>query len=210
MKRPYLLAASLLALTAIAATSACHRNDRVGTTNTTSATVTTGEPSLQVGRSAPNTDATPGVKTAESPAITPADLPNAPSIAAPGAAKGGSAAAAPATADTATSTAPVDISGPTPAVPTEGNSTATPAVADNAARSGNANATSTTTTPGAPLVAPGLDNGVSGGASNTGAPLNYGMGTEPWFGPAPVTTRPVGGAMRPGAASDPNTTSGAR
>ena len=208
MKRPYLFAASLLALTALA-TPACHRNERVGTTNTTSATVKPGEPGLQVGHSEPNTDGTPAVRTTEMPAVTPAELPNAPSTAATGAANCSSAAAAPTTA-----AAPVDISGTSPAAPTQGSSTATAAPnAANAtatAQAGNANATSTTTTTGAPLVAPGLDNGVSGGVSNTGAPLNYGMANEPWFGPAPVTTRSVGGAMRPGAASDPNTTSGAR
>jgi hypothetical protein len=207
MKRPYLLAASLLALVA-SATSACHRRDNcVSTTSTTSATLTSGEAVVQT--PAPNTSPSPAVTAATPPTITPADLPNAPGSTATTSAAAGSTATEARDAGATSATGPVDISGPTPATPADGSSAGTTTTAPTA----NGNAAHVTPTPAAPLVAPGLDNAVTGGVSNTGAPFSYGAASPaPWYGPAPMTTmsRPIGGPMRPGAASDPNTTSGAR
>jgi hypothetical protein len=196
MKRQYLLAAGLLALTA----PACHRDNCAcpGTTNTTGATVT------------------PAPAPAP-PQLTSAELPSPPSTdATPGPVAGTTATATPRRAPR-TATAPVDISGPTPAAPTTdgttGTTDTTPEATEPPMPAGYANVTSTSTTTGAPLVSPGLDNTVSGGVANTGAPFNYSAASpSPWFGPAPMTTmsRPIGGPMRPGAASNPDTTSGAR
>lgn len=227
MKRPYLLAAGVVA---VVASAACHRNDCPSTTSTTSATVNPSDPGLQTPRPAPNSNpatASPAVPPATAPAITPADLPSASGTAATARASQGSAATA-APPPRATATGPVDITGPSPTPDTNATSTgaanatgaagaanATGAAAPGTggAAPGNANAVSTTTTTGAPLVSPGLDNGVTGGVANTGAPLNPGgySGYAPApYTPAPTSTmaQPVGGAMRPGAASDPNTTSG--
>jgi hypothetical protein len=198
MKRVYLLAAGLLAFAA----PACHRDNCAGTTNTTSATVTPApaQPELTSAElsGAPSTDATAGPVAGTTATATPAPVAATTAMATP-------ARAAP------TATAPVDISGPSPAAPTTAAATTVvPAPFANTPA-----ASTTTTTTGAPLVAPGLDNAVSGGASNTGAPFNYGSPYDNTVygggGPAPMTTsRPVGGPMRPGAASNPDTTSGAR
>jgi hypothetical protein len=199
MKRSSLLAIGLVVLAAV---PACRREDRVGTTNTTSATVTPIEHPI-VAAPAPampeptlaSTDVS-SLPDAPSTAATPraASRTSATDATATGAAAGDGAAA--------TSTAPLDISGPSPAAadnagPPRGTATG------YGAQFGNANGTSTTTTTGAPLVAPGLDNGVTGGVGNTGAPFNYAS-------PTSTAARPVGGAMRPGAAGNPDTTSGAR
>ena len=203
MKRASLF---VLGLIVLAAAPACRREDRVGTTNTTSAAVTPTE--------RPNVAATaPALATAEpTPAsIDVSSLPDAPRAGATSSAANGTSNSNGATDATAagagggaaaTSTAAVDISGPTPAANTNAGTRSGTASGTVAAPFGNANGTSTTTTTGAPLVTPGLDNGVTGGVGNTGAPFNYyPMSTSP---------RPVGGAMRPGAAGNPDTTSGAR
>lgn len=206
MKRASLL---VLGLIVLAAAPACRREDRVGTTNTTSAAMAT--PAER-----PNVAATaPALATAEpTPAsIDVSSLPNAPRAGATSSAANSTSNSNGATDATAagagggaapTSTAAVDISGPTPAANTNAGTLGGTATGTVAAPFGNANGTSTTTTTGAPLVTPGLDNGVTGGVGNTGAPFNY---ASPMMSTSP---RPVGGAMRPGAAGNPDTTSGAR
>ena len=205
MKRASLL---VLGLIVLAAAPACRREDRVGTTNTTSAAMAT--PAER-----PNVAATaPALATAEpTPAsIDVSSLPDAPRAGATSSAANGTSNSNGATDAIAagagggaapTSTAAVDISGPTPAANTNAGTLGGTATGTVAAPFGNANGTSTTTTTGAPLVTPGLDNGVTGGVGNTGAPFNYAS-------PMSTSPRPVGGAMRPGAAGNPDTTSGAR
>ncbi len=229
MKRSYFLAAGLVALVATGA-SACHRNDCTSTTRTTSATVNPSEPGLQTPRAAtPNSDRTaasparPEAPAAPPPAAAPAPAGNAAST------SGSDATAGAAAGSTATKRGPVDITGPSPAVTTttpNGNAmsaipdnirnmggTSLPPPAGNAPSSGpgNADAVSTTTTTGAPMVTPGLDNTVTGGVGNIGAPMvpmvNGSGGT--WYAaPTSTMSQPIGGEMRPGAASDPNTTAG--
>ena len=205
MKRASLF---VLGLIVLAAAPACRREDRVGTTNTTSAaTVTPAE--------RPNVAATaPALATAEptQASIDVSSLPDAPRAGATSSAANGTSnsnvatgaiAAGAGGGAAATSTAAVDISGPTPAANTNAGTLGGTATGTVAAPFGNANGTSTTTTTGAPLVTPGLDNGVTGGVGNAGAPFNYAS-------PMSTSPRPVGGAMRPGAAGNPDTTSGAR
>jgi hypothetical protein len=205
MKRSSLLAIGLVVLTAA---PACRREDRVGTTNTTSATVTPSDHPIIAAPAQTAAEPTPA-------SVDVSSLPDAPRAAAtPSAAKGTrngssatgtsdapSAGAGASGAATSTATA-LDISGPSPAADTNAD-TQSGSATGGVTPYGNANATSTTTTTGAPLVMPGLDNGVTGGVGNVGAPFNYAS-------PTATTPRPVGGAMRPGAASNPDTTSGAR
>jgi hypothetical protein len=200
MKRPYLFAVALVALMA----TACQRKDCVSTTNTTSATVVPNE--------RPN--ASPG-NAASAAATDATNPPN--SDATTSAARGSSATPATTSGASSTAAAPIDITGPSPAVTTNGSSTGAGTAAGTDTNGqppappppfGNSNATSTTTTTGAPLVSPGLDNQVTGGVANTGAPLDY--ATPIYVTPMGTIPRPVGGPMRPGAAGNPDTTSGAR
>jgi hypothetical protein len=208
MKRSSLLAIGLVVLAAV---PACRREDRVGTTNTTSATVTPTERPI-VAAPAPATPEPPPASAGVS------SLPNARSTAATSLAASGtsatdatasaatasaSAAASATAAATPAATAPIDGRGPSRATnPDVGTPNGIPII-PAPQPFGNANATSTTTTTGAPLVAPGLYNGVTDGVGNIGTPLNYAT-------PMSTAPRPVGGAMRPGAAGNADTTSGAR
>ena len=238
MKRSYFLAAGLVALVASAA-SACHRNDCASTTSTTSATVNASEPGLQApGAAAPNSDRATASPAQPAAPAAPAPTAEAPSTtgtgATPGAAAGSTATTAAesggadARATTGGRPGPVDITGPSPAVTsTAPNGNAASAVPDNIRNMGgtsvapyagnapwsgpgNADATSTTMTTGAPMVTHGLDNTVTGGVGNIGAPIVSGSGGMWYAAPTGTMSQPIGGAMRPGAASDPNTTAGGR